>query len=67
MKRKPTPEAPPSLRDAVPMIAKLGGFLGRKSDGGPGTTTMWRGLERPADITAGYWLGRSPPTNSAGP
>ena len=67
VKRQPTPATPPSLRDAVRMLAKLGGFLGRKSDGEPGTTTMWRGLQRLADITAGYWLGRSPPTSRAGP
>ena len=67
VKRQPTPASAPSLRDAVRMIAKLGGFLGRKRDGEPGTTTMWRGLERLADITAGYWLGRSPPTDRAGP
>lgn len=65
--RTPPPAQPPSLRDAVRMVAKLGGFLGRKRDGEPGTTTMWRGLERLADITAGYWLGRSPPTSRAGP
>jgi len=67
VKRTPPPDAAPSLRDAVRMIAKLGGFLGRKSDGDPGTTTMWRGLERLADITAGYWLGRSPPAPRARP
>lgn len=25
-------------------VAKLGGFLGRKSDGEPGYVTLWRGL-----------------------
>jgi hypothetical protein len=28
------------------MIAKLGGFLGRKSDGYLGTKVMWIGLQR---------------------
>lgn len=41
---------PPNIRDAVRLVAKLGGFLGRKSDGEPGTTTIWRGLERLDDI-----------------
>ena len=27
-------------------IAKLGGFLGRKSDGEPGWITIWRGWEK---------------------
>jgi len=42
----PPPDTPPSLREAVRMIASLGGFLGRKGDGEPGTTTLWRGLQR---------------------
>ena len=46
----------PTLREAVRMIAALGGFLGRKGDGEPGTTTIWRGLQRLADITLGYRL-----------
>ena len=36
---------PPSLREAVRMIASLGGFLGRKCDGEPGTKTTWLGLQ----------------------
>lgn len=48
------PDTPPSLRDAVRWIAKLGGFLGRKSDGEPGVKTVWRGLRRLHDI-ANTW------------
>lgn len=48
------PEEPPTLRQAVRMIASLGGFLGRKSDGEPGTTTLWRGLQRLDDMVLGY-------------
>ncbi len=44
------PEVPPTLREAVRMIASLGGFLGRKSDREPGVTTIWRGLQRLDDI-----------------
>ena len=52
-KRKTTtlPSKPPSLREAARMNASLGGFLGRKGDGEPGTTTLWRGLQRLDDIT----------------
>jgi len=32
----------------------LGGFLGRKSDGEPGTETIWRGLQRLDDVTEMY-------------
>lgn len=59
IKKEPPPEKPPSLREATRMIASLGGFLGRKGDGDPGTTTMWRGLQRLADLTQGYLLGQS--------
>jgi len=54
---QPPPDAPPSLRDAIRMIAKLGGFLGRKSDGEPGTTTIWRGWTRLAAMQEGYAAG----------
>lgn len=40
------PQNAPTLRQAVRWIAQLGGFLGRKGDGEPGTTTLWRGLEQ---------------------
>lgn len=44
---------PPSLGDAMRWVAKLGGFLGRKADGHPGTKTLWLGLQRLDDITLG--------------
>ena len=28
------------------LIARLGGFLGRKSDGEPGVKTIWTGLQK---------------------
>ena len=31
-------------RNAVLMIARLGGFLARKSDGEPGSEVLWRGF-----------------------
>jgi hypothetical protein len=61
------PSAPPSLGQAGRMIASLGGFLGRKCDGEPGTTTMWRGLQRLADITRGYVLYKTLHPTRAGP
>lgn len=59
--RKRPPDAPAlSLREAVRMIAKLGGFLGRKSDGEPGTETLWRGLLRLDGMTEGWRLASGP-------
>ena len=48
------PATPPTLRQAMIMVASLGGFLNRKSDGQPGTETIWRGLQRLDDITKAY-------------
>lgn len=45
------PPAPPTLREAMRRVAALGGFLGRKGDGEPGTECLWRGLQRLDDIT----------------
>jgi hypothetical protein len=48
----PTPPSdPPSVHQAVRWIARLGGFIGRKSDGDPGPTTLWRGFLALAELT----------------
>jgi hypothetical protein len=51
-------KVPPSLREAVRRIARLGGFLGRKGDGEPGVKTLWRGLRRLNDMVMGSMLDR---------
>jgi len=48
--RRTPPEQPPSLDTMVRMLATLGGFLNRKSDGFPGPKTIWIGLQRAADF-----------------
>lgn len=67
------PEKPPTLREATHMVASLGGFLGRKSDGEPGVQTLWLGLQRLDDITEMWKISvamfaphllRSPPVSS---
>ena len=45
------PKTPPTLNQAIRIMAKLGGFMGRKGDGEPGTTSLWRGIQRLDDIT----------------
>jgi hypothetical protein len=50
------PDKPPSLRDAIRLVATLGGFLARKSDGEPGTQSLWLGLQRLDDIVAMWRL-----------
>lgn len=49
----PLPPRPPSLREALWCIGRLGGFLGRLGDGQPGITALWRGWARLQDILLG--------------
>jgi hypothetical protein len=54
-KTRQPPLKPPSVKEAVQMIARLGGFLGRKSDKEPGMTSIWRGWEKLA-LIADFWV-----------
>ena len=40
------PPRVPTMAEAVMMIARLGGFGGRPSDGYPGTKSLWLGLQK---------------------
>ena len=51
-KSKRLPDEVPTVHQAVRWIAQLGGFLGRKSDGEPGVTAIWRGWKRLQDLAA---------------
>ena len=74
-----TPPEPPSLAEAVRMLGALGGHLGRKRDGPPGTQVLWRGLQKldtavqmfilftrsaPPSSWQSYPNGYLPPTNA---
>lgn len=50
------PPVPPTVAEAVTLIAKLGGYLDRKGDGPPGAMTLWRGWKRLTDLTEGMNL-----------
>jgi len=43
---KSEPEQPPNMKEAVRLIAKLGGHVGAKSDGEPGLKVVWVGLNK---------------------
>ena len=43
-----------TIKDFVTAVAILGGFLGRKSDGEPGTKTVWQGLRNLETLVMGY-------------
>jgi Transposase DNA-binding/Transposase Tn5 dimerisation domain len=45
-----------TLHDFWRLVAGLGGFLGRKSDGDPGWRTVWRGWRFLSDLTDGARL-----------
>lgn len=45
---------PPTLQQAVLWIGKLGGHIGRKSDGMPGVRTLWRGWQDLQLLTVMY-------------
>jgi hypothetical protein len=47
---------PPTIGEAVVLIARLGGYLDRRSDPPPGTITLWRGWKRLVDLTEGWEL-----------
>ena len=54
------PKKVPTVSEGVVWIAKLGGFLGRKSDGEPGVTVIWRGWQRLSDISETFFLLQTP-------
>jgi hypothetical protein len=53
---KQIPKQPPSLQQAVMWIGRLGGHLGRKSDGPPGLKTVWRGYQQLCHAASVYEL-----------
>ena len=54
-KRKRLP-APATLRDAVRLVARMGGYLGRTNDPEPGHQLMWEGYSKLLHITEGFAL-----------
>jgi len=53
------PSEPPKLNEMVRMIARFGGFLGRKCDGAPGPKAIWEGIEKVQDYAIGIEVGRA--------
>jgi hypothetical protein len=58
--------APLTLLEAVVLIAKLGGYLGRSCDGPPGWITLWRGYTRLCALVEGYILAERAGAGSTG-
>jgi len=55
--------APLTLGEAIILVAKQGGYLARKSDPPPGAESIWKGLIRLSDLTAGYRLATPEPND----
>ena len=55
-KTRKLPEQPPTLREAIHMVGVIGGHMGRKGDGFPGTECLWRGLQRLDTATEMYCI-----------
>lgn len=55
-KTQQAPPTPFTVVEAVRMIARLGGFLGRKADGHPGAKVLWRGMKHLNDISQAYLI-----------
>lgn len=53
LNKKPLPKTRPRLNEVLRLVARLGGFLGRKGDGQPGVKVIWLGLQRVADFASG--------------
>jgi hypothetical protein len=46
VKRTPLPTMPPNLAEMVALVARLGGYQGRKSDPPPGPQAIWIGMQQ---------------------
>lgn len=60
VKGEQPPEEVPPIGEIIIMIAKLGGYLGRKHDGPPGPKTLWLGFQRMADFSMAWKAFRPP-------
>jgi hypothetical protein len=54
VRQEPPPPTPPVLNVLLALVARLGGYLGRKGDGPPGVETMWTGLQRMTDLALAW-------------
>lgn len=52
----PPDQEPPTMREAVRMIGRLGGHLGRKCDGLPGVRSLWKGWYVLQLLVEGYHI-----------
>ena len=51
---KTIPDQPPNVQEVFIWIAKLGGYIGRRSDHPPGMISIWKGWQRLMDMVQDY-------------
>ncbi len=52
----PDPSAPPTIAEFLLLIAQLGGYINKKSQGPPGSKTIWRGMAKFDTIVQAYQI-----------
>jgi hypothetical protein len=67
VKRGRPSSSPLTMLEAVILIAKLGGYLGRSCDGPPGWLTLWRGYSRLCAMVEGYRLAQRKESDTSRP
>lgn len=50
------PSCPPTLSEFVSLVAQLGGYINKKSQGPPGSKTLWRGMAQFETIVEAYTI-----------
>jgi len=45
-RQPPNPTNPPTMKEFVTLIAQLGGYINKRSQGPPGSKTLWRGMRQ---------------------
>ena len=53
-KTKDLPDTPSTVGEVIIWIAKLGGYIGRRTDPPPGMISLWRGWQRLMDMVEDY-------------
>jgi hypothetical protein len=54
--KRPSQLPEPTLSEFIKIVGKLGGHLGRKSDGPPGPKAMWQGMARVRDFACAWQM-----------
>ncbi len=55
--RKPVaPSRPPTMNTFIRLVAQLGGYINKRSQGAPGSKTLWRGMSQFETIVLAYQI-----------